>query len=63
MNPRAASQASLVGGVHLIPALDLEGEVLDTDVVVAVGAAVGRTPPNPSAVVRVDQVDASSVPR
>jgi len=52
-----------VGGVHLIPALDLEGEVLDTDVVVAVGAAVGRTPPNPSAVVRVDQVDASSVPR
>jgi hypothetical protein len=57
MNPCAASEASLVGGVHFIPALDLEGEMLDTDVVVTVGAAVGRAQPNPSAVVRVDQVD------
>ena len=57
MNPRAASQASLVGGVHVIPALDLEGEVLDSDVVVGVGAAVGRAQPNPSAVVCVNQLD------
>src|SRR5688572_13824130 len=57
MNPRAASQASLVGRVHVIPALDLEGEVLDTDVVVAVGAAVGRAQTDPSAIVRVNQVD------
>ena len=57
VNPRATRQASLVGGVHVIPAFDLKGEMLDTDVVVAVGAAIGRAQPNPSAVVRVNQVD------
>src|SRR5688500_4058397 len=57
VNPRPAGHASLVGGVHVLPALDLEGEVLDTDVVVGVGPAVGRAQANPAAVVRVNQVD------
>ena len=57
MNPRAAGQASFVGGIHVVPALGFEAEVLDTDVVIRVCAAVGLPQSEPSAVVRVDQVD------
>ena len=46
-----------MGCVHLIPALDLEGKVLDADVVVGVGAAVGLAQPSRSAIVLVNQVD------
>src|SRR5919201_3796228 len=43
VDPCASGRASLVRRVDLVSGFYLEGEVLDSDVVVVVGAAIGRT--------------------
>jgi hypothetical protein len=45
VDARAVGNTALVCAVHLVPAVDLEREVLDPDVVVAMGPpSAGRSP-------------------
>src|SRR5665213_110264 len=42
VNPRADLQAALMGGVDLVATVDVEGQVLEPHLVIAMLAAVGR---------------------
>jgi len=57
-------ETPLIGGVHLLPSLDVEGEVLEADVVVVVLTAVRPAEPQvPVAEAELDDLLSAAVAR
>jgi hypothetical protein len=57
VDAHAVGSTALVCGVHLVPAVDLEREVLDPHVVVAMGTAIRRAQPQHRTRSRILEID------
>ena len=64
MDPGADAKAALVGGVHFLSSVDVEGQVFDADVVLVVLAAICRAEAEQLiAIAKVDNLFGAAVTR